>query len=70
MIGTPVDEHGVCCRLLPLNRHSFLTQREGGRSSGSAQALSKLSVSVGAQRIHNGLRQQVAPGRRRVNVTG
>ncbi len=31
-------------------------------------ALSKLSV--GAQRIHDGLCQQVAPGRRRVDVTG
>ncbi len=39
-----------------------------GRSSGSTQALTKLSV--GAQRIHDGLRQQVAPGRRRVDVTG
>ena len=24
----PVDAHGACCRSLPLNRHSFLMQRE------------------------------------------
>src|SRR6266581_1031280 len=33
MIGTPVDGQGTCCRLLPLNRHSFLMQRQGDQAA-------------------------------------
>jgi hypothetical protein len=41
MIGTLVDGHGACCRPLPLNRHSFLMQREIKRQHpGSQQTVS------------------------------
>ena len=66
MIGTPVDGYGANCRSLPLKRHSFLMGREEDQAaaSGSPQTVSR------GERIHDGLRQQIAPGRRRVNITG
>lgn len=65
--GGPDTKRRCMLPLVP-PQQDFLPHAEGGRSSGSTQTLSKLSV--GAQRIHDGLRQQVAPGRRRVDVTG
>ncbi len=55
--------------MLPLapSQQAFLHHAEGGQAA--APRLSQ-NLSVGAQRIHDGLRQQVASGRRRVDVTG